>query len=217
MCGRNYNENIVYCPSQKLEQTSRLNNWIYRMCKTQNMWWSVLSNHYKSRKILTSKAECYWPTSVWAALFQGLHASSCNDKNTIFQWNNRPCLPWSRAILCFQSDLVQEAFSGIEVHTILEPSNMEINFAVQILCISMLDLFSVQISMVKPFDLQKQPFLTPFENVFIYQMSQSFVLILQSGKTYSDSYSDHLFWFRASFCKPEQSFKPINCSQISTE
>ncbi len=67
-------------------------------------------------------------------------------------------------------------------HTILEPSKMEINFAVQILCISMLDPFSVQISMVKPFDLQKQFFLTPFENVAIYQTSQSSILILQSKK-----------------------------------
>ncbi len=111
-----------------------------------------------------------------------IHASSCNEKNTIFHWNNRPCLPWSRAILCFQSDLVQEAFSVTEAHTILEPSKMDINFAVQILCISMLDPFTVQISMVKPFDLQKQFFLTPFENVAIYQTSQSSLLILQSKK-----------------------------------
>lgn len=64
---------------------------------------------------------------------------------------------------------------------------MEINFAVQILCISMLDPFSVQISMVKPIDLQKQLFITQFENVSIYQTSKSFVLSLKSGETYSDS------------------------------
>lgn len=72
----------------------------------------------------------------------------------------------------------------------MEPSNMEIHFAVQILCIIMLDPFSVKISMVKSFDLRKQLFLTQFENVYIYQTSQSFVLSLKSGKTFSDSYSD---------------------------
>lgn len=125
-CGRNYNDMYIAHPKKLSRKADLIIEYIE--CVRHKTWWSVLSNHYKSRKILTSKAECYCPTSVWAALFQGLHASSCNDKNTIFQWNNRPCLPWSRAILCFQSDLVQEAFSGIEAHTILEPSNMEINF-----------------------------------------------------------------------------------------
>lgn len=182
------------------------------------MWWSpsVLSNNYISRKILTSKAQCYWPISAWAALFQGLHGSSCYDKKRKNpEWNNRPCLPWSRAILCIQSDLVQEAFSGTEEHKIMEPSNMEIHFAVQILCIIMLDPFSVKISMVKSFDLRKQLFLTQFENVYIYQTSQSFVLSLKSGKTFSDSYSDleqsrTILWTNKMFRSPLNS-EPLYC------